>query len=93
MLYSNKKEIVMANIILLEKEEDIRLAAEIVAKRRNIVLKGYADYSEYKKSVKQDDIVFTSSELENKEYGYNYIKKPYTAHDLLLLIDKVKTNG
>ena len=39
----------MSNIVLLEIEEDIRLAAQIVAKNRGIVLKVYADYADYKK--------------------------------------------
>ena len=38
----------MSNIVLLEIEEDIRLAAQIVAKNRGIVLKVYADYADYK---------------------------------------------
>lgn len=48
----------MADIILLEIEEDIRLAAQIVAKRRGIDLKVYADYSDYKKYAKRRHCLF-----------------------------------
>lgn len=59
----------MADIILLEIEEDIRLAAQIVAKRRGIDLKVYADYSDYKKNMQKDDTVCSSNIVECKEHN------------------------
>ena len=41
----------MSGIILLEIEEDIRLAAHIVAKRRGITLQVYAGYDDYKNNL------------------------------------------
>lgn len=76
----------MADIILLEIEEDIRLAAHIVAKRRGIDLKVYADYSDYKKNMQKDDTVCSSDIAECEKHNCCYIKKPYTAHQLLELI-------
>ena len=80
----------MADIILLEIEEDIRLAAHIAAKMRGIVLKVYADYSDYKKNMQKDDIVCSSNIVECKKHNCCYIKKPYTAHQLLELISIVR---
>ena len=80
----------MADIILLEIEEDIRLAAQIVAKRRGIDLKVYADYSDYKKNMQKDDTVCSSNIVESKEHKCCYIKKPYTAHQLLEIISIVR---
>ena len=50
-IFITKREKYMADIILLEIEEDIRLAAKIVAKRRGIDLEVYADYSDYQKNM------------------------------------------
>lgn len=80
----------MADIILLEIEEDIRLAAQIVAKRHGIDLKVYADYSDYQKNMQKDDIVCSSNMVECKEHNLCCIKKPYTAHQLLELIGRVR---
>ncbi len=80
----------MADIILLEIEEDIRLAAQIVAKRRGIDLKVYADYSDYKKNMQKDDTVYSSNIVECKEHNCCCIKKPYTAHQLLEIISIVR---
>ncbi len=80
----------MADIILLEIEEDIRLAASIVASRRNIIIDVYADYNTYKPYTKDTHVVISSNQEESRKYNYNYIKKPYTAHELLALISKVK---
>lgn len=77
----------MGNIILLELEEDIRLAAVIVARNRNITLKAYKDYKEYEKDIRKDDVVYSSNKQESDEHNFFYIKKPYTAHELLQLIN------
>lgn len=79
----------MSNIVLLEIEEDIRLAAQIVAKNRGIVLKVYADYADYKKNISEDDKVCSSNMAESKQHNFHYIKKPYTAHQLLELISEL----
>lgn len=85
-----KREIKMSGIILLEIEEDIRLAAHIVAKRRGIILQVYAGYDDYKNNMAKGDIVCSSNMEESKKYNFCYIKKPYTAHQLLELIDRVR---
>ena len=76
----------MSNIVLLEIEEDLRLAAQIVAKNRGIFLKVYADYADYKNHTAEDDKVCSSDESESRQHNFHYIKKPYTAHQLLELI-------
>ncbi len=80
----------MADLVLLEIEEDIRLAAKLIAKKRGIYLKVYADYESYKKEIRQDDIVCSSNIVECKENNFYYIEKPYTAHQLLELIGRVR---
>lgn len=89
-IFITKREKYMADIILLEIEEDIRLAAQIVAKRRGIDLKVYADYSDYKNNMQKYNIVCSSNMAECKEHNFCYIKKPYTAHELLELIGRVR---
>lgn len=78
----------MGNIILLEQEEDIRLAAVIVARNRNIVLRAYKDYSEYKDSMADNDTVCSSNEDECRQHNFIYIKKPYTADELMQVINR-----
>lgn len=78
----------MGNIVLLEQEEDIRLAAVIVARNRNIILKVYQDYNEYKNHMEKDDTVCSSNEVECKEHNFIYIKKPYTASELMQVINR-----
>lgn len=78
----------MGNIILLEQEEDIRMAAVIVARNRDIILKAYKDYSAYKDNMHSDDIVISSDIDESKKYNLIYIKKPYTAGELMELIKR-----
>lgn len=80
----------MADIILLEVEEDIRLAAQIIARRHGIDLKVYADYSDYQKNMQKDDIVCSSNMVECEEHNFCCVKKPYTAHQLLELIGRVR---
>lgn len=89
-IFITKREKYMADIILLEIEEDIRLAAKIVAKRRGIDLEVYADYSDYQKNMQKDDIVCSSNMVECKKHNFYYIKKPYTAHQLLEFIGRVR---
>ncbi len=91
MVYFIKiKESFMAEIILLEIEEDIRLAAQILAKRRNIIIDVYADYQNYERYKKDSHKVCSSSKEECSKYGFHYIQKPYTADELLSLLDKVR---
>lgn len=78
----------MGNIILLEQEEDIRLAAIIVARNRHITLKAYKDYDEYKNNKLADDAVFSSNKSECEQYNFTYIKKPYTASELMQIITR-----
>lgn len=78
----------MGNIILLEQEEDIRLAAVIVARNRNIILRAYKDYSEYKDSMTDGDTVCSSNEDECRQHNFIYIKKPYTANELMQVINR-----
>lgn len=78
----------MGNIVLLEQEEDVRLAAVIVARNRNIILKVYQDYNEYKNYMEKDDTVCSSNEIECRQYNFIYIKKPYTADELMQVIGR-----
>lgn len=80
----------MADVILLEMEEDIRFAAKIISKKYGIDLGIYADYSNYKKYMQEGDIVLSSDIVECEKHNFCYIKKPYTAHQLLELIGGVK---
>lgn len=80
----------MDELVLLEIEEDIRLAAKIVARKHGINLRVYADYSRYAKEEQECDIICSSDMVECMQHKFYYIKKPYTAHQLLELIRKVR---
>lgn len=74
------------SIVLLEYEEDLRLAGKIYLKNNGIEVNYYIDYEDYSKNKLDSDTVITSSEKESKKYGFYYLEKPYTAHELMDLV-------
>lgn len=74
------------SIILLEYEEDLRLAGKIYLKSKGIEVDYYIDYEDYSKNKLDSDIVITCSEEESKKYGFYYLEKPYTAQELVDLV-------
>lgn len=74
------------SIILLEYEEDLRLAGKIYLKNNGIDVNYYIDYNDYSKKALENDIVITCSEEESKKYGFYYLEKPYTAQELIDMV-------
>ena len=70
-------------IVLLEYEEEVRLASKIIAKMNGINIDVYSDYDTYSIYRQENDFIISSDIQDCEKYQLCFLSKPYTSVELL----------
>lgn len=70
-------------VILLEYEEDIRLAAKIIARNNGFIIKTFAGWADYADYACDEDIIISSCRENGGNIPLIALEKPYDTEELI----------